>query len=120
MDKASLDAEWERCRPYLEAALRRGGRHSGDNIEAVKADVYSGRAHLWPGRESAVVTCFSRDLHFWLAGGSLPELIKGHADAEHFARLNGCERMTMIGRPGWERVMAPLGYKPLVVLAKDL
>jgi hypothetical protein len=40
---------------------------------------------------------------------------------EAWARANGCRRLLVIGRPGWERALKPKGFAPLArVIAKDL
>ena len=43
------------------------------------------------------------------------------AELEAWARAEGCRRVLVIGRPGWERVLAPEGYAPLArIIAKEL
>ena len=47
-------AEWARCRPWIEAAVEYcGGTHT---IEDVEADIAAGDAQFWPGKKAAVVT----------------------------------------------------------------
>ena len=110
-----MEAQWARCRPWLEPAMR-----DGWTAERVRAEVEAGRAQLWPGARSAVVTEVTRDLHLWLAGGALDELLRMQPSAQAHARAWGCERMTLIGRPGWRRVLAPHGWRHLNMLVKDL
>lgn len=51
-------------------------------------------------------------LHFWLAGGALAELVDElRPTAESWAReTHGVTRSTILGRPGWEKTLAPHGY----------
>lgn len=63
-----------------------------------------------------------RRMLIWLAGGDLDELVNAlRPRAEAWARINGCQRVLIIGRPGWERALGPMGYAPLArIIAKEL
>lgn len=40
---------------------------------------------------------------------------------EHWARENGCHSMEAVGRPGWKKIGAPLGYRQThIVMQKEL
>lgn len=108
---------WIRCGPYLQGAILRS---DGPPIEEVQARIESGRAFFWPGDQAAAVYEITKDANCWLAGGSYEEIIRRHPEAEAWARQMGCERMTLRGRPGWTRALAPLGYAPLTYLVKEL
>lgn len=93
----------------------------------VAAMVARGEAQFWPGQAAAMVTVVEEDpgerrLLIWLAGGELGELVRRlRPAAEAWARAEGCRRVLVIGRPGWERVLAPEGYAPLArIIAKEL
>jgi hypothetical protein len=109
----SLADEFARCRPWLARAVQ-----GPKTIEDAQAAVLEGRALLWPGAKSAAVTEFNKDLHIWLAGGDLGELKRMEQSAEAHAREWGCDRMTIIGRKGWERALP--GYRRVTLLVKDL
>lgn len=118
-------AAWARVAPWLDAALAHAGRTH--TLEDVRALVDAGEARLWTGERSAVVTVVEEDpcerrLLVWLAGGDLSELLDGlRPRIEAWARANGCRRMLVIGRPGWERALARDGYAPLArLIAKEL
>lgn len=121
----SLDAEWARCAPWLDAALAHAGRtHS---LEDVKAAVARGEARFWPGERSGLVAAVEQDpgerrLLIWLAGGARGELQDELLPlAEAWGRARGCRRVLVIGRPGWERTLRSKGYAPLArIVAKDL
>ena len=110
---------WRRCEPWLEAALD-GSYTLGD----VWAGVVSGEFHFWPGRRSAAVGELvqhprRRDYHVWLAGGDIRELIIMEQSASAFARVLGCDRITLHGRKGWARALKD--YRPAwLALSKDL
>lgn len=84
-------------------------------------------AQFWPGEQSAVVTEVIRlpkvkALHVWLAGGEMGELIDRMLPAvEAFAKAAGCDRLSIAGRDGWERMLKNKGYAPAWrVVAKEL
>jgi hypothetical protein len=108
-----LAAHWARARPLLARAAR-GPR----GLEAAERAVAEGRAWLWPGRRSAAVSEVTRDFHIWLAGGELAELLEMERSACAWARALGCDRMTLIGRRGWSRVLKD--YRTETLLVKDL
>lgn len=115
-------AEWERCAPWLEAALVHcGGTH---DLADVKGCVERGTATFWPGGQAAMITEIvdypkMRTLNFWLAGGDLAELRDVlRLKAETYARHMGCKYATIVGRAGWARA---LGYSPIhATCAKEL
>lgn len=114
-----IDEEWDRCSPWLRTALERGGTE-GFSLSDARAAVDEGRAQFWPGHESAGVSEVTRDFHIWLFGGRLSEMWAMERAVSDWARAQGCSRITIKGRKGWERVMAPLGYRAKTVLVKDL
>lgn len=102
---------WARCRPWLLAALR---PECGTEASLV-ADLTLGLAQLWVGEAAALVTqrvdgpdgpC----LHVWLAGGDLTEILELKPGVEAWGRAQGCNRVTLSGRKGWRRVLAPHGF----------
>lgn len=111
----SLEDELARCGPWLQAALERDGLNG---LTEVAAEVASGRSLLWPGRAAAAVTEQTRDLHIWLAGGDLRELLAMEQDCARWAKANGFDRLTIEGRKGWERVLS--GYRARRLLVKEL
>lgn len=119
-------SEFDRCRPWLEAALEyNGGTHSLEDIETAIAE---GKAQLWPGQRSAIVTEMiqhprATDLIFFLAGGELDELREMTPVIEEWAKEQGCSRTILYGRRGWDRTFLTKerGYKPdCWVLAKEI
>ena len=106
--------EWERCRPWIEAALKySGGSHT---IEDVRDAVEAGRALLLAGRQSAMVCEVQtypqlKSFHVWLAGGDLAEIRSSQPKLEDYARRLGCRRISIAGRRGWVRAIEDLGYR---------
>ncbi len=95
-------------REILEPALRRAGEGSWEEVER---RVLERTAQLWLGEGCAVVTELDPDrIHGWLAGGSLPGIVKLVPRIEETAAFWGCKRATLHGRKGWLRVFEPLGY----------
>jgi hypothetical protein len=102
---------WNRCRGWILPALRPECASEGELI----ADLASGRAQLWPGERSAMVTqCVAEArgpcLHVWLAGGELKEILEMKPGVEAWGRAQGCTHVTIDGRPGWARVLRRHGY----------
>jgi hypothetical protein len=118
----SLSADWQRAEPHVIAALA----HAGDTHEPrdVLDMIIGGRAALWVGSECAVVTQEidlprGVQLHFWLAGGDLDELMEIERDIEKAAHENGIVRVSIIGRRGWRAKLD--GFKEAgVILVKEI
>ncbi len=103
-----LAAHWDRCAPWLQAALDRSGNTHA--LEDVRAAVRAGAATFWPGRACCLVTEVvqyprKRVAVLWLAGGDLRELCAMAGFVRRWAKDNGCDRMQITGRPGWQRVL---------------
>lgn len=81
-------------------------------------DVLAGRAQLWPGEASFLITqCVqaedgTRAIHAWLGGGILSELAALRPGVEAFGRAMGAQFATIDGRPGWRRFYEKAGYRP--------
>ena len=110
----------EDYRPLIEKALA----HTGGawTWEQLAEEVNSGRAFLMPSKsgKSVVVMQPIRDLHIFTASGDLDELMEMEADVAVMASASGYDRMTMIGREGWKRVLKSRGWKPESGLVRDL
>lgn len=109
-----LVPEFERCWPWLAAALARGDR-AGLSRDELKALLLEGQAMLWPGEGGALVTqCVIRPegrfLHCWLGAGSLRGLLELRPGVEAWGRVMGCQIASLEGRRGWDRVFRPFGY----------
>lgn len=88
--------------------------------------VRAGDAQMWFRGDSAVVTVVRalpnrRECHLWLAAGAMDDLIALTYIIEEWARSVGCDRLTLSGRRGWERVGQAHGWDyHLTLLCKDL
>jgi hypothetical protein len=111
-------------RELIESALAHsGGTHTFDDIAA---GIAAQRYQLWPGRKSVVVSEIlqfpqRRVAHCFLAAGDMEEIQVQRRWLEGWAASQGCQSVTVAGRPGWERVLAADGYqKAAVLLEKNL
>lgn len=118
--------EFERCAKWIGDAMERaGGTHWLCDVADM---VNEGRAHLWPGKKSAVVTHFinyprMKALNFWLVGGDLDELQEMEPVIAAWGKAAGCGRLLATGRRGWVRsfMVKNAGYEPRWwVLAKEV
>jgi hypothetical protein len=117
--------EWERCGPWIQAALdHAGGVYTLSDVEFL---VRTGEAKFWPGREAAIVTRVERFpratwLTLWLAGGDLAELRDELRPAcEAWGQTQGCTKSIIMGRLGWSKALSGAGYAALaMVVGKDL
>lgn len=92
--------------PLLQQALDHGG--NTHTIEDVKDMIVRGEAQFWPGDNAAVVSEIiryprKRVCNLWLASGDLAEIDRIGACVSEWAAENGCDWLTLHGRPGWAR-----------------
>ena len=104
--------EWKRCRAYIEDALAFVTTHT---IEDVEAGILAGLYVFWPASKSALITEIhvfprTKHMHIFLAGGDLDELRGMVPMLQSWARFNGCSKVTLCGRRGWERVLKQQGW----------
>lgn len=117
--------EWERCAPWLQAALINGGDYY--DLSDVEQAVRAGEALFWPGEKSAVVTQVWRFpkatiLNFWLAGGDMTEIVDDMRPViEAYGKVQGCTKTVVVGRLGWVRALKGAGYTPVwTAVAKEI
>lgn len=114
----SAEREFERCKPWLEAALAEG--YATRDISDVERALRHGLMQFWPGAQCAMVTELvdhprKRVLCIYLAGGNLEELKAMYPSVEAFAREMNADAVVVNGRPGWKKVFAPHGVRAGVV-----
>lgn len=121
---AGVLAEFDRCWPWLEAAMQRGGdRHT---VVSIWNGIATGQYQFWPGKGAAAVTQVvqyptGNVLQLWLVGGDLDEILSHEAEIAQWARDICCVALQLVGRPGWQKVLAPKGYSVRdVVLTRRL
>jgi hypothetical protein len=125
-DKVAL--VWPRVSGLIFIAMKRGDLAA---FHPVEQNVLSGIAQLWLAVENrndiiaaaitelhatewrkvcVIVACGGKDMSRWI------ELIE---EIEKFAKAEGCSRVRIVGRKGWERVL-PAYRTRRIVLDKDL
>lgn len=109
---AALRREFERCRPWLEAALAVDAEATADEL---LAQVLAGRAQLWPSDDAVVVTqCLigpeGPSIHAWCGGGTLSAMVALRPGIEAWGRSMGATTATIASRPAWARLYGPHGY----------
>lgn len=108
----------------LEEALHHGG--DTHRLQDVLAAVARGDAQLWTEGPCIIVTEVNdtpveRELHFWLAAGTLDEVIALSNKVMEWGREQGCTVASLCGRRGWTRALATEGWgHQMVVMGQRL
>lgn len=96
-------------------------------IEDVEQMIREGKAQIWPGATSVIVTEIiqyprGKSIHLFLAGGNLQELEEMLPPIIEWGREQGCDRASLSGRRGWERsFLRDQGWKAtLVIMEKEI
>ena len=102
----------------LEEALTAGG--GTHDLAHVLSAIRRGKAQLWIEGDAVLVTevhCApkEKELHFWLATGTLDQTIALSNKVMDWGREQGCTVATLSGRRGWIKALAPEGWEPLLV-----
>lgn len=97
----------------LEEALDHGG--GTHDLGHVLAAVRSGMAQLWADGPCVIVTEVNdtpneKELHFWLAAGTLDEVVALSNKVMEWGREVGCTVATLCGRRGWAKALANEGW----------
>jgi hypothetical protein len=98
--------DFSRYRVQIQSALDYAGdTHTVDDVADMIA---AGRAFLWPGPASVIVTELvehprQKLLHFFLAAGVRRELAAMTPYILAWGRSQGCTRASLVGRKGWQR-----------------
>ena len=122
---AKVVEELKRCQPWIQAALD-SGVDTTHTFEDIALGVLQARYQLWAADDACGITEVlhypqTKHLHIFLAGGNMERLVDMNASVEEFARYVGASAVTINGRKGWAKVLAPEGYEPLLTtLAKKL
>lgn len=100
--------DYLKAREYLLPSLPYcNGTHEEDDIILL---TLKGRFKLWLGERSAALTEVvefprMKCLHIFLAGGDLGDMAESlKPKIEQYAEQQGCRRLTVTGRDGWQRV----------------
>lgn len=122
---------WEEVEPFLRLACEREG--SGVTVDQLKTQVREKKAVLFgvvqDGHNVAAGTLERRVglrktqmVMTSLGGDNMADWI-GALDegVTNLARAWGCDQFICVGRPGWQKVLQPLGYKMAnIEMTKDI
>lgn len=104
---------WDDIERLLDKAVKRGGDDWGDVCDRLSG----GEAQLWlavdEGPVAAMVTCIEANtLEIWLAGGAvLSGCVPFLETTIEASKAAGTTNGRVVGRKGWERVLAPYGWR---------
>jgi|TARA_R100001463_G_scaffold61741_1_gene114560 hypothetical protein len=118
-----INEEILRCKPWIMSAIKEGG--DTHNFIDIVDGIVSGHMQLWPGKDGCAVTEIviypnRKVLHVFLAGGKLEQITNMHDDAVKWGKQQGCDSMSLSGRPGWKKILGDKGWKQIqIVLAKE-
>lgn len=109
--------EWNRCSPWIDAALRRTGFYE---IADIERELEAGNMTFWPGKKAAAITEFvtypnGKALNVFAGGGenneSLDEFMEVFEPTlTNWAEINNCRWIMGYGRPGWVKPCLAAGY----------
>lgn len=108
----------------LKNALQHGG--GSHDLSHVWDAVHAGKAQLWVEGDACIVTEVNdapnhSELHFWLATGSLDDVIALSNKLLVWGKEMGCDVATLSGRRGWTKALAAEGWEPqMVTMARRL
>lgn len=127
---SSIEMIWDKVEPLIDEATNlNNGLYTSEDV---KNWILNNQRNLWVAYEGhkvfgVVVTGFnleSRKKILWVdicTGERLDEWIENIKTIEDWAKSNGCDRMWLMGRCGYEKKLKPLNYKKThVFLEKDL
>ncbi len=119
-----LASEFQRCRPWLQAALDTSPLKS-HTIDHVWEALQSGAAQLWPSANAVCLTEIRihptglKAFNGWLAGGDMEEVRNTSRMLEAYAISQECDVIQIHGRRGWLRAFK--GYSDAgTTMIKDL
>ena len=125
-----VEVQWQHMLRLLAPAIARsGGRWTPNDVFN---ELEAGRLQCWVciqdqlfyavGVTQVVEYPGLKVLCFHWVGGVDQRLWLGLLvdTAAEFATAEGCTRMEMVGRKGWERMAAPLGFRPVFVFFEKL
>jgi hypothetical protein len=125
MDSIVTTAEWQRCKPWIEAAVATNG--GLETIEDVEQLIDQGHYQFWQTPKSAVVTSIDKyprikALTVVHGGGDLSDLFDVlEPFLCRYAKSIGCDVIMGVGRRGWDRESQKRGYRfAHITMTKEL
>ena len=127
--RAAIADVWPYVLPFVTQAMERSHY---DTPEDVRLALDKGTAQLWIATrgEEIEAVCVTQieanaksvDCSIWICTGHDRQDWQHHlAKIETWARHEGCTVMRHMARPGWSRILKPMGYAMThVLLEKDL
>ena len=114
MCSTSLALDFDSAWPLLERAVQMG---DGIEREEVRQALHTGEFSFFSRENSAaIVAADGNTLRIGLAGGDIHELLEIETEIEIYAKTEGFDRLEIMGRPGWEKVLE--GYEKVAVLLR--
>jgi hypothetical protein len=122
---AWVEREFDRCWPWLEAAIRKQRETYGRDF--VWGQMANKKAQIWSSPKAVIMTETARQqngeliLVGWLMGGDFEELKRLESVACSWGKSVGCTKAQNIQRPGLLKRPIGNGYRlKAVIVEKDL
>jgi hypothetical protein len=122
---------WPWVAPWIAQAI--GASDTWSDLESIKDKAQQGYAHIWIGRDQSdrIDVVFVTETWYmdgrkalvirWLAGKEMDNWLGDLEWIENYAVNDGYHVVHIWGRPGWQKVCKPLGYKhEFTVISKPL
>jgi hypothetical protein len=106
----------------IQSVLDRNETH---DLVDIYTGLEAGLLQIWSPPEAVLVTEIVvypklKALNVFLAAGNKENIIEILPSVEQFAKAEGCSRLQMTGRKGWERVFQTYAEKESVTLTRNL
>lgn len=96
-----------------EALQYSNGTH---NLDDILHSLQTGEMQLWANKKACVVSLIQqypqkKVCFIFLAGGELESVLEMQPQVTHWAKSQGCELLSMVGRKGWAKALNKVGWK---------
>lgn len=85
-------------------------------LEDILHSLQTGEMQLWANDKACVVSLVQqypqkKVCFIFLAGGELESVLKMQPQVTEWAKAQGCELLSMVGRKGWAKALNKVGWK---------
>lgn len=118
----NLDSAWPIAAPWLMQAI--GEADTWRDVDHLRQEILRGNAHLWMFQDKktkdVLVVIVTEAIMLggkpclvirWLGGADMQKWLDDIAIIERWAAVQGFHKVEVWGRPGWQRMLKPYGFR---------